>query len=93
MSCVERARGSAGPEAKSSTPSPVLESCPPPGTYLVQHHPVGIDLRVPFRVQDHRLVGSEVSQGDLCILRADVDPINDLVLVKVGLTDVSHAVP
>lgn len=61
-------------------------------THLVQDHPVGIDLGIPFRVQDHGLVGPEVGQGDLSILRADVDPIDDLVLVKVCLTEVSNAI-
>lgn len=71
---------------------PVLSHCRSHDTHLVQDHPIGIDLGVPFRVQDHSLVGPEVGQGDLGILRADVDTVDDLVLVKVGLADVSHAI-
>lgn len=60
--------------------------------YLVQDHPVGVNLSIPFRVQDHCLVGPEVSQGNLRILRAHINAIDDLVLVKVSFTDISYSV-
>lgn len=60
--------------------------------YLVQDHPVGVDLGIPFRVQDHSLVSPEVSQGDLCILRADINAIDDLVLVEVSFTDIPYSI-
>lgn len=60
--------------------------------HLVQNYPVGVNLSVAFRVQNHRLIGSEVSQGDLGVLGAAVDPVDHLVLVEIRLTDVPDAV-
>lgn len=50
---------------------------------LVEDHPIGVDLGVALRVQHHRLIGSEVCQRDLSVLRAVVDSVNHLVLVEV----------
>ena len=69
-----------------------MELLPTSNAYLVQDHPVGVDLGISFRVQDYSLVGPEVSQGDLCILRAHINAVNDLVLVKVSFTDVSYSI-
>lgn len=69
-----------------------MELLPTCNVYLVQDHPVGVNLGIPFRVQDHSLVGPEVCQGDLCILRTDVNPIDDLVLVEVSFTDVPYSI-
>lgn len=60
--------------------------------YLIEDHPVGVNLRVSLRVQHYGLIGSEVGQGDLSILWAVVDYVNDIVLVKVSLTCVSNFV-
>lgn len=59
---------------------------------LVQHHPVGVDLCVSLRIQNHSLVLSEVSEGDLSIFWTYVDGVNDGVVVKILLAYVTHAV-
>lgn len=60
--------------------------------HLVQNNPVRIDLSVAFRVQHHRLIRPEVGQGDLSVLGTDVNPVNHLVLIKVGFAHVSNAI-
>lgn len=60
--------------------------------HLVQNHPVGVDLGVALRVQDDRLIGSEVCQRDLSALWTHVNQIHHCVVIKVVLTDVSDAV-
>lgn len=60
--------------------------------HLVQNHPVGVDLGVTLWVQDHCLIGSEIRQRDLGALGTHVHPVHHGVVVKVVLTDVSHAV-
>ena len=60
--------------------------------HLVENHPVGINLRVPLRVQHYSLIGSEVGQCNLSILWAVVDYVNDIVFVKVSLTRISNFV-
>ncbi len=60
--------------------------------YLIEDHPVGVNLRVALWVQHHSLIGSEVGQGDLSILWAVVDYVDDIVLVKVSFTRVSNFV-
>lgn len=61
--------------------------------HLIEDHPVGVDLGVSLWVQHHGLVGPEVGQGDLGVLRAVVDDVNDAVLVKVPFALVSNSVP
>lgn len=61
-------------------------------SHLVQNNPVGVNLSVTFGVQHHRLIGPEVSQGNLSILGTVVDPVNHFVLVEVRLTNVSYAI-
>lgn len=60
--------------------------------HLVQNHPVGVNLGVALRVQDNSLVGPEVRQGDLGALRTHVHPVQDGIIVKVVLTDISNAI-
>lgn len=60
--------------------------------YLVQNHPVGINLRISLWVQHYCLVGPEVCQGDLRVLRADVNPINYCILVKIRLADIPNSI-
>ena len=60
--------------------------------HLIQDHPVRIDLGVALGVEHHRLIGPEVRQSHLCVLGADVDPVNHLVLVKVRLAYVAHSI-
>ena len=59
---------------------------------LIQHHPVGVDLGVALRVQNDRLIGSEVCQRDLGALRTHVNQIHHSVVIKVVFTDVSNTV-
>lgn len=61
--------------------------------YLIEDHPVGVNLRVSLWVQHHRLIDSEVSQSDLSVLRAVVDYVNDTVVVSVVLALISLVVP
>lgn len=58
--------------------------------YLVENHPVGVNLWVTLWVQHYSLIGPEVSQGDLSVLRAVVDYINNIVFVKVSFTCISN---
>lgn len=60
---------------------------------LIKHHPVWIDLCISFWVQHHSLVGTEVSKGDLCVLRAHINWVYKCVVVKVLFTNVSNSVP
>ena len=60
--------------------------------HLIEDHPVGVDLRVPLWIQHYGLIGSEVSQGDLSVLRAMVDYVNDVVIVEISFTCISNAV-
>lgn len=69
-----------------------MELLPTCNAYLVQDHPVGVNLGIPLRVQDHSLVGPEVGQGDLRILRTHINAIDDLVLVEVSFTDISYSI-
>lgn len=89
-------RGSEGPRT-FSVPSCHQHRCHLlPGTgsaaHLVKNHPVGVDLGVTLWVQDHRLIGSEIRQRDLGALGTHVHPVHHGVVIKVVLTDVSHAV-
>lgn len=61
-------------------------------TYLVENYPVGVDLRVPLWVQHYGLIGSEVGQGHLSVLRAVINSVDDAVFVKVSFTRVSDVV-
>lgn len=60
--------------------------------HLIEDHPVGVDLGVSLRVQHHGLVGPEVGQGDLCVLWAVVDDVDDAVFVKVPFALVANPV-
>lgn len=60
--------------------------------HLIEDHPVGVDLGVSLWVQHHGLIGPEVGQGDLGVLRAVVDDVNDAVFVKVPFARVSNSV-
>lgn len=60
--------------------------------YLVKNHPVGINLCIPLWVQHHCLIGPEVCQGDLCVLRAHINPIDHCILVKIRLTDIPNSI-
>lgn len=60
--------------------------------YLVQNNPVGINLCISLWIQHHCLIGPEVCQGDLCILRAHINPINHCILVKIRLADVTDSI-
>lgn len=60
--------------------------------YLIEDDPVGVDLRVSLWVQHYGLIGSEVGQGDLGVLRAVVDDVNNVVFVEVSFAGVSHFV-
>lgn len=69
-----------------------VQLLPTYNAYLIQDHPVGVNLGIPFRVQDHSLVGPEVGQGDLRILRAHINVIDNLVLVEVRFADISYSI-
>lgn len=58
---------------------------------LIQYDPVGVDLSLAFWVQHHSLISSEIRQHDLRVLGACVDPVDDLVLVKVSPAGIAHA--
>lgn len=60
--------------------------------YLIEDHPVGVNLRVSLWVQHHGLIGPEVGQGDLGVLWAVVDHVYDTVFVKVSFARVSNLV-
>lgn len=60
--------------------------------YLIEDHPVGVNLRVPLWVQHYGLIGSEVGEGDLSVLWAVVDSIDDIVFVKVPFARISNTV-
>lgn len=60
--------------------------------YLIEDHPVGVNLRVSLWVQHHGLICSEVGQGDLGVLWAVVDDVYDTVFVKVPFACVSNLV-
>lgn len=60
--------------------------------HLIEDHPVGVDLGVSLWVQHHGLIGPEVGQRDLGVLRAVVDDVNDAVFVKVPFACVSNSV-
>lgn len=60
--------------------------------HLIEDHPVGVDLGVSLWVQHHGLVGPEVGQGDLCVLWAVVDDVDDVVFVKVPFARVPDPV-
>lgn len=61
-------------------------------TDLVEDDPVGVNLRIALWIQNHSLVGSEVSERHLCVFGADINVIDHLVLVKVALADIPDAV-
>lgn len=61
--------------------------------YLIEDHPVGVNLRVSLWIQYYGLIGSEVGQGDLSVLRAVVDSVDDVVFVKISFACVSNTVP
>lgn len=61
-------------------------------SYLVQNNPVRVNLGVALGVQDHSLIGPEVSQGNLSILRTVVNPVYHFVLVKVRLAHISNTI-
>lgn len=60
--------------------------------YLIEHHPVRVYLCVSLRVQHHCLVGPEVCESDLSILRAHIDAVDDGVVVKVVLAQVPNPI-
>lgn len=60
--------------------------------YLIEDHPVGVNLRVSLWVQHHGLIDSEVSQRDLSVLWAVVDYVDDTVVVSVVLALISLVV-
>lgn len=51
--------------------------------YLVEDHPVGVNLGIALRVQHNSLICPEVCQCDLCVLGTIVNPVDHLVLVKI----------
>lgn len=59
---------------------------------LVQHHPVGVYLCISLRVQNDRLVLSEVSQGNFSIFWTGINGINDGVVIKILLTNITHTI-
>lgn len=82
--------------ARLNKPSPLPDVSLGRGTdslvHLIEDHPVGVDLGVSLWVQHHGLVGPEVGQRDLGVLRAVVDDVNDAVFVKVPFARVSNSV-
>lgn len=60
--------------------------------YLIKNHPVGVNLSITLWVQYNCLIGSEVCQCDLCILWTVINPVDYLVLVKVGFTNVTYPI-
>lgn len=70
-----------------------LKLPPWPWPHLIEHYPVGIDLRITLRVQHDRLESPEVGEGDLGVLGTHIDLVYDLVSVEVALTRVTHTIP
>lgn len=70
-----------------------LKAPPRSWPHLIEHHPVGIDLRITLGVQHDGLESPEVGERDLGVLGAHVDLVYDLVGVKVALTRITHAIP
>ena len=60
---------------------------------LIEDHPVGVYLSVPLGVQHHRLEGSEVCQGDFCVLWAVIIFIHEGIVVKIILTQIANPIP
>lgn len=60
-------------------------------TFVVDD-PVGIDLGVSLRIQDDRLVGTEIGGVDLGVVGAVVQEVWDFVIVKIVLTGIAHAI-
>lgn len=59
---------------------------------LIKDNPVGVNLSLALWVQHDSLIGSEVCQCDLCILRASVNPVNHMVQVEVSSAGVAHPI-
>lgn len=59
---------------------------------LIEDNPVGIDLSITLRVQHHRLECSKVCQSDLCVFWAIIISIDEGVVVKVILTNITDSV-
>ncbi len=61
-------------------------------TDLIEHHPVWIDLRISFWIQNHCLIGSEVGESHLSVLRTNINDVTKCVIVKVILTNVANPI-
>ncbi len=61
-------------------------------TDLIEHHPVWIDLRISFWIQNHRLIGSEVGESHLSVLRTNINDVTKCVIVKVILTNIANPI-
>merc|ERR1719184_603156 len=59
---------------------------------LVVNHPVRVNLGVPVRVENHRLVGPEVCGIYLAVVGAVIHEINNVVSILIVLTDVTLSV-
>lgn len=59
---------------------------------LVVDHPVGVDLRLAFRIEHHRLIRSEIRREDPRVVRAVVEVIRHFVVVVVLFTTVSDSI-
>lgn len=74
---------------------PLGSSHLPPGpcSHLIEHHPVGVYLGVTLGVQHHGLEGPKIGEGDLGILRTNIDLVHHLVSVEVALARITYSIP
>ncbi len=61
--------------------------------YLIEHHPVRVDLSITLRVQNDCLIGSEICKCDFSTFWTHVNHIHHRIIVKVILTYVTDSVP
>lgn len=59
---------------------------------LMPHHPVGVNLRGAFGIQGYHLESAEVCFTDGKVLRANIMDVQDIVLVKIILANISTAI-
>lgn len=74
------------------TAAGVTAPAQPTAWYLVEHHPVRVNLSIPLGIQDDRLIGPEIREGHLRTFRTHIQGVVHGVIVKVILTHVPNAI-
>lgn len=63
--------------------------CP---AYLIEHHPVWVNLSITLGIQNHSLIGPKICEGNLCTFRTHIQGVNNCIVVKVILAHVTNTI-